>query len=409
MGHFSPEWLGHVDRILHIAYKIILEGYDGSGIEIVSTKMNLDGHISDPFLADDSSPAIREKFWICAGPWFAWKIQRYLLPTGVTFRLEYAHTTTPLGDEVIFYEYIKQSYFSQQISAQYTEDGFWADWYGVYDAALMIPNSPNSPFETVPNDESYSNYQGYPILDDEFVYRVKKSMGYWDTYGYDTLLMQGDLVGTGTYGDANTNDAADLNYMVTWFNENSNIQLFSEDFYNEDLYCQSYFDPIENLDGMGCDPPAIDVDYNDDGVWNGLDWLYYYVNECDDGGFTNPIPNPWEELSMIAVKNISDPSISRSMVSHNDIFDDNGNFIPPNFPVNIGLNKVDIIFKGGINRSFVFEATEPIINNWALSNLLDVSIFPVPIQNNSFTINLVANANMEVTYELFDFNGNYNI
>ena len=150
---------------------------------------------------------------------------------------------------------------------------------------------------------------------------------------------------------------------------------------------------------------AIDYDYNGDDVVDGWDFLYYYTNDCPDPT-PPPLYDPMAALSIYEVENVSDPTIPKIIIRGDQLFDSNGEFTSPALSIDKGLNIINIILKGGANRRFVFENLNPISGELALSNFLDVTIFPVPIHGNSFTINFNASASLDFTYELFDFAGN---
>jgi len=133
--------------------------------------------------------------------------------------------------------------------------------------------------------------------------------------------------------------------------------------------------------------------------------LYYYVNGCPSSNVGWDSEFPISALSFYSVENISDTTIDKTRISYFDIFDENGEYTSPDFTIIKGLNKVNIILKGGQSRSFVFDALETMSGIIELSSFLEVTIFPVPIRDNTFSINFQATATLDFTYELFDFTG----
>ena len=139
-----------------------------------------------------------------------------------------------------------------------------------------------------------------------------------------------------------------------------------------------------------------------------FDVIFYYTSDCPDGPGDPPFPEPdvLSGLSFMIIENISDPMSPYIEISGDDLFDENGVFTPPSITVEKGLNKITVIEKGGKTNYLVFETLETFESDYVLSNFLSVNIFPVPLVEDDFKMNIQSGATMDFTYELFDFNGN---
>ncbi|RLD26521.1 MAG: hypothetical protein DRI54_02685 [Bacteroidetes bacterium] len=386
-------------------YYINLIGFDGDNAEIIRTRFNSDHEVGDPFQKSEYPPTNIERGcgWVSIGPNWAWLIQQWRLNDAMAFyRLENTTFTTESGEVAgVYWEYIGYTIFDNM---RYNINGdreFWEQWYnitsddwGPYDSQY----SPNSPFRKIPNDFFYRDRDGNAMSGNEVI-RVQKHKGWWSdldgTIQHD--IMTGDLSQSNTC-TFNTQGAID------YFIQHSNIEEYfdPEDIpFTQILCCASGEISGIDTEDEECSGPWIDVDYNQDGELNGFDFWHFFVYGCESSA-----PDALDGLSFMIIDNISNPMSPNIEITGDEFFDDNGEFTPPTFTIEKGLNRMEVIMKGGKSRYIVFESKETIVSEYLLSDLLAVNIFPVPVIGDEFKMNIQSGATLDFTYELFDFNGN---
>ena len=77
----------------------------------------------------------------------------------------------------------------------------------------------------------------------------------------------------------------------------------------------------------------------------------------------------------------------------------------PEFTLEPSLYTFGIALSNGEYRPIILELTEKMSNSVTQSEYLGVSIFPVPIEENRFTVSLTAYLSMNFKYSVLDHNG----
>lgn len=386
----------------NLVYSCNLIGLSSTNAEIKRTIMNIDQHTNNDFIlsAIGLIPRTKGCAWVCNGPNWAYRIQQWAYDGNAIYVLENASTTLPSGVEANYYEYMSTDYFN---FIRTYDTFFWHEWYNVLfgDFLLHSNTNPNSPFYLIPYDDSYVNKDGYPFDPETAdVVRVKKRKGIWaDSYIYTDEIV-----------NPNNFCVNELSGAIQLMNNPSSSNLPSlvdDGFIDELLYC-AISSTVTPDEANGCPLPNMEIDYNGDGDINGWDILDYWSNDCVPHipYVTFDFIYPFHSVSYIFVENVSNSEIPNVKIKGDDLFDEVGDFTFPDFPLSKGLNIINVIFRGGGERRVVVEINEDIDGSLNLSNFLDVTIFPVPISENSFFMNLVASTSLNFRYELYDFDQN---
>ena len=75
------------------------------------------------------------------------------------------------------------------------------------------------------------------------------------------------------------------------------------------------------------------------------------------------------------------------------------------FTLEAGLYNFAFIMKDGTYKPVVVEVDRQVNVTLMLADLLDVNIYPVPITDNTFTVEMVANDDLRFNYQLLDDSG----
>ena len=402
-------------------YYTNLIGFGPDNNEVIQTRFSVDGKASNPFTKQEVDPVYIEKgcAWTCNGPNWAWMIQQWKTSAGSSYyELRSASSTTEGGNSPIaYFEYMTVDNFIKMKNGEYGDRSFWNDWYGAYGPGSWewYPST-NSPFHLIPNTGNYRDKIGHLISasDHDEVVRVFKGLGWWKR----VFLGPADVVSFMTESISNPASQCiwDRNGMVDFFIVQSNILEYLD---ITDVQCDNASDGPDKVlccysgavgggaeESESCTTTWSWADWNNDNIVNGFDFFYYFVTECEDtgGGLPDSVDSSTSATYM-TIENISNPTIPYTELTGNDYFDDNGVFNQPIFTINAGLNRMRVITKSGNEKYVVFEAKETLESYYALSNFLDVTIYPVPVVGDAFKMNIQAGATLNFTYEMFDFQG----
>jgi len=89
-----------------------------------------------------------------------------------------------------------------------------------------------------------------------------------------------------------------------------------------------------------------------------------------------------------------------------DLFGPNGEYNKPNFTLEPGLYSIGLILDDGMYVPIYKEFKKTVSFSRNLSEFLNATISPVPIEENEFNLHLEANATLKFDYILYDFSGN---
>lgn len=197
-------------------------------------------------------------------------------------------------------------------------------------------------------------------------------------------------------------------------NNNSNIEeLIEDEWFDDLLFCEdntwTLGDGTGNGDSNGLldcymnnpnwnEDPNDNVDYdgdNDIDIWDD----YEYIQNCDDIAVLGQIAD---------IDFVKEEGTGTTNVLHlekEELNDNSGNWIAPTFALPAGLYWIGFDVEGAGYISFYREVKGSLTNTSNLATQLDVTVFPVPIEDDSFNLHLKANANLSCQYQLLSGTG----
>ncbi len=332
----------------------------------------------------------------CVGYTYAYELVHFKHKTLTKSYLQLSPTAKEIDIPVVYYyEYYPQTAWSPTLYYGLKGDNipFWFYhnlgnnfYFWAYSDLLDVVIKPNPPS----NGIFYKDGGGYAITSPTVV-GVKKYTGPWCGYN---LTLQDICTRTSVI---QTISVTDLQHAITLFNQHASPQTCGLPVLScENLPSTNYFEGLDDniANWMKEINAAIDewVDISD---W--LDSILTYPLVGADGSAIEP-----EHITISMISGIGNTILN---VPVSDLYDQNGDFVQIPIQLDEGLYRISILFENGIILSIVKEMrTEN--NTFSLSNQLNVTIFPVPIQGNCFEMNLQALQNLKVEYMLYDFNGN---
>lgn len=332
--------------------------------------------------------------WTCNGITYAFNIRQAVHPNGgssvfsLTTAFDYFNSSIQMA--IPYYQYMSPTQY-QLISQSNTNPNYNQDLanYGLTNfsvngiTVIQLNNVTSSSYHDAQNN----------VLNGT-IYGVQKILGPWN----------GNYIQTPNQAFGNTVCTNDLNWAINLMNNAGGGTLFSSQGL-PNLQCIPSFD--SDPDGSEFDPDCLlilqDFVFGDgeDEDGNIFD-LLSEIDSCNTGGFPSPW---WEEIESVLITDLDNPS-TPIVINTAELFNANGEFVTPNFTLKASLYSIGISFKNGQYLPIVKEIKKPLVNTFALANLLDVVIFPVPITNEQFEINFKAQAKLKFDYVLTDFNGN---
>jgi hypothetical protein len=111
------------------------------------------------------------------------------------------------------------------------------------------------------------------------------------------------------------------------------------------------------------------------------------------------------DIVQIQITNLSDQSTT--LIYPSEIVNEQGEFSLNAYAFTGNLYRADIMYSNNLSIiPFYFEGDNSnIAENHGLSNFLNVTIYPVPVVNNQFTIQMEATKDLRYTYQMLDLNG----
>jgi len=110
-------------------------------------------------------------------------------------------------------------------------------------------------------------------------------------------------------------------------------------------------------------------------------------------------------VEVINVAQFVNPSNEVTTITEADIFLPNGEFTSFPLTLDSGLYVVGIQFSDKSYFSFFYDSPQAASYTFPLSAFLSASVFPVPIEDDEFTLSLQADAKLKFDYVLSDFSG----
>lgn len=197
----------------------------------------------------------------------------------------------------------------------------------------------------------------------------------------------------------------------------------SFDFYNppmEELECIGYgvYDPIVNdpTDAISFTPytsyryyPQNDTMWplgsNEDefeDIYDLIDRVGEAKNSVNDDKFTWP-----NDVVRIDLTKLSNGGENICRLYADSITDVNGNILTPSFSMTKGLYSISFVHPDASHNYSIIEVNNKVTNNLDVADFFEITIYPVPLFNDYFFINLQSELSEEIEYTLFDDNGRF--
>lgn len=385
-----PQYLNQRDRI----FLITVTAYNPLGIVIGEEGPSL---IGDP----ENTPTFGCD-WDCVGSDYAWSIYQTILPGGTQFQYSLGsagdYFDPVLSLNIPYYEYMSSTQFTQvqnligQSLSEYTA------YHQISSTDISLP--PNTSTRIIrftnPGSPTYYNSQGAAITTSQ-IYGVKKGMGPWAGVFATTSILTADWCSSFSGGLAPQ--------LVSNFNTYSTPSDGTSDLSCNGEVSGGVSAPDENPEPFGV---LLDCFYaaafeNED-LWPVL----MNLNNClqipgpDD---TAPV-NFWPAgLNQITISRVDDEGLNLT-ITKADLFGSNGELTVPSFTLTEGVYIYHFFFNNGWYVPRYVEITKPRTTTVALSSLLEVNCFPVPVTDNEFQVTLSADAKLKFDHVLFDGSGN---
>jgi hypothetical protein len=339
------------------------------------------------------------KEFTCNGSSYAYRIEQFKHKNVDKSYLTLKPAEQQIDPIVFFYEYFPFSLLNtvnphSYVNNIYTPPNlieFWR-YYGIpYNSSPQL--ALNEPYVMKISNTSppglYTNSGGSPVLGPH-VLAIKKGLGPW---AHPNLT--GNCLKT---VEIQTIDIPDIQTAIMYMNS-----------YGSPVPCGLYplsCDNIAPLPGMIA--PLLNQEFGKreiytwhlDTVWFWWDLFWPFQNIVNLE--INEILEPYSEIS---VSQISGTGNLIGGIKIEDMFDSEGTPIQIPIQLNPGLYNITFHFNDGSFLRVVEEKINENYNPNSMSSQLNAIIYPVPIQENVFFMNLFALEDLEFKYVLYDFYG----
>jgi hypothetical protein len=330
------------------------------------------------------------KVWLCDGYNYAYKI-RYYEGNGAAY--------LSLDGPDYTYEYKRpEDFICNMLESEVTYD--WHTQHG-FTWGMCSPEFENSPVAfridniDFTTQTGYYDREGYLITTDE-LYAVQKRNWKWPSGSIfvDNLISANNLA------------VADLDFIIQFMNQYSNIAEVSPE--NPELYCQYYVangdheydgedeDSILDCINEGASELTMNNDYLVSQSGQVLTMIEITNNCMQTGGVSY-----MNGLVITDVTDLRDPTTIVSL-GKDDLFDLNGNFELPPIVIDKGTYCANVQFKNGKVLRFFFSSNQRTVNQVTDAMLVDVTVAPVPIVGDQFTVQVNSSTNTSALYEVLD-------
>lgn len=348
----------------------------------------------------DGTPLMANKTWLCNGYDFAYNIVQYT-DEGHT------HANYALEDPGWVYEYIRPN----DLPCSPADQGFYdfVSKHGLlpeYCGHLGEPNWLDAVLleNNTENGTIYFDHDGVPITTPT-VAAIQKRAYYWD----NCSIFANNFTGVNTFMQYELSD------IVNFMNDYSNIdEQIADGCTDEELFCSfggGTFDSFlsgssDNNSLIDCyldnlnwnENPLDDSDYNGDDQIDIWDDYWWFAN-CDEG--SEPI-----DLNGLQISELTERGWENTLIfNHADIYDTDGQWQLPNFVLNPGLYSILFDLPNKPFIQYYREVETPMTNSMNLANLIDASVFPVPIVENEFSLLLNASSKLKFEYRILNSTG----
>jgi hypothetical protein len=335
---------------------------------------------------------VNQCYWDCDGFDYAHRVQLLVHPNGGAGQLAtqtaYQHYDPSISLAVPYYQYISSSDYNQLISSSNTTLG---NYYNYHQITSLVPS--DHPVnvvkhENVTTSDNYYDINGTILTGT--VYAIKKGRGLW--------------AGANVQTSNTTYTASDCIHDLQWAENQLNTvnggTLFSDQGY-PNLDCIPGASPFSGSQfDTDCLLGIQNYTLGTDGdIFNMLNVL----ESCLTG--TSPyIANLW--ISKFPKdEGTQGGDDDGKNVFFEDLYSANGEFTSPNITLEPGLYTFGVRFSDGTYLPVIKEVEKTLVSVIELSDFLDVTVFPVPIIDDEFTLQMAAEAKLKFDFILTDFNG----
>lgn len=386
-------------------YALQIQGVDNNGLDIPGEDLEI----------CSGCPAfVPDCFWECVSSDYAYRLQMFEGTGGTNnYRLEMARQTDLDGVSVPYYEWFNTSDFNN-----YILNPFNAPLRGMSNFSNPSDYWENAPFQMVKilsedNDGSFHNYARDEIEGD--VYGIQKGLGQWYPEESETIW------------EVNVNyceDAEPFETVNTYFNNMFGFDpalicmpdLGSGDYeeWEDDGPPGPYKDWINFIVPVKYKPDDNGGGSNGDGgiVVDNTNWTEYVSDlfNFNSDPYTDSELRYSEMLmncQTISVSKLAEEGYENILLGSTSAFTDPNGL--PNIPImnfEKGLYSVALKRSGFPLMYGIFEVRDQFTSALPHKDFFDAIIYPNPIVEDHFFVDVLTTARLWVKYEIFDSNGN---
>lgn len=375
----------HEDKESH-EYMYQIRGYDSGNQILHDTGVHS--------VVGDGTPKVLRKTWVCDGYDYAYKVALYT-------EAGYANGTLIVEGPDYVYEYIRPADIPCDLDPFDPQYIYFVEAHGLDDQwCFFLGQGGGFDFSTIELTNDYQSYYdkyGY-LITTPTLYAVQKVNWKWPS---GAILAD-------NIADASVFALADIDYVIDYLNQYSNIALVSPD--HPVLDCFNY--------GV---PPQGSYSYSDPGsvadcILNGTEYvltldeafagsedlpsLVSVISNCQESGGISYL----DGLDVVDISDLKNP-VFLITYDRDDFMDENEHFTFPSFEMGKGTYWICVRFTNGRFAHFFKTVNERLFNAVEDALLVDFTIFPVPITNDCFSVNVESHTNTSLRYEVFNHAG----
>lgn len=334
--------------------------------------------------------------WKCNGNTYAWGIHQLLSNyfNNSYFNLTTTYKSYNSGITEYYYQYFSEyewAIFTSQIYANPLISGGvpYYQYYNVPGNNLVIDGMQVIKVENDPGI-CYKNQYGVEITG-QWVFGIAKGLGQWAGLSGQSCTWTPYLV----YG--NSMGAMSKTWAISVINQHANLTGCGAPL----LQCidGSFTDPFGGIgDGLETIDQLTEAD---------LDSIIIVYGETEEiADVLDPAGDDWwNNFLGVSIVDLTGNSGEIFNGKIADMRDEDGFVTSPSISINPGLYAFSLQRNDGAYFSIIKEYSSE-DNTSGLSGSFTYTIYPVPINNNQFSIDVLATAKLEVLYKIFDLNSN---
>ncbi|MDD4236873.1 MAG: hypothetical protein PHF99_12740 [Bacteroidales bacterium] len=350
------------------------------------------------------------KKWYCNGWQYAYSVNSHrklynnlITSTGYLSHESYFQSTEPK----MYVYYSDQDWISYTSSPAQAQA--LATRHGLFTYQLFIDGYRIVTIEDVDSSDDLRDWDGHVITTTQydFLVGIRKDKG---------ILWRGTAIKT-----------SDIDPISSYWELSDAID-FVNDYANPAL--NWYTPPIQELECVGYgtynpdvnEPSAIAMEYvkkdryfpkpdvsgtlNDnegsfEDIYDLIDQIGEAFNNESNDEFTWP-----DGIDKVDIVRISESPSAICTIYEDSIYDANGNIIAPQFTLNKGLYTFSLTHKDKSHNYSIIEVKSMVTSTLDIAELFNITIYPVPIINDYFIIEIGSSISDNLSYELYDKDAN---